>query len=233
MFPLNKSHIVHPMMVRTKENHVFKRMFSTILTRNNVAEIGRRLIPPAYKAFIAIHFFKSLSNPFSSSKVSRGTMVDPKVYISPSAIATRCSNASAFIRAISPFVSCIRATIKFFTTNFTMFDFASSTSRNMFKVLSKALFGTCFSSPRFCLPSVYFKLFSTNQAEDRNAMRSKNSGAFFGTCFPTTYTRGINVKNLSTNRTNHINTHFSSQPSTATLFSHSVNKTLWSVNPRA
>jgi len=165
---LNKSHVIHSMMIRTEQNDVIKRVFTSLFPRDNMTDIIRRLIPTANNAYIPKQPLKFLLH--IPSKI---TEIFINTFIARAPISAK-SNASTFIRTIFGLSLSAQRIIKRLSTHFTVFSFPS------FRVVTAYRFietpkRTKF--PSFCLiPSCrkFFLTYWTNQGHSCSFRQTSN-----------------------------------------------------------
>jgi len=161
VFTLDKAHIKHSMMIRTKHNHIFNAFCSTLLNRFNVANIVSGLLPTAYNTFI-----------FSQKEckaVSHGLDTLPPRNHSSSCQISRVPNARASQRTKSCSSPTRAIVLKSFSTNLTESDLFKLWD---FLKFSPSVFYPTFSRTCLCVARKFRpKLFPANGASLINSFK--------------------------------------------------------------
>ena len=171
------------MMVRAKKNHIFNTLFSTILNRDNMADIVRRLIPTAEKAFIPSNQKrKTISYSFDAMPIRR---------FSTSSQVSTMANSTTSQRAEPGMFSPRGVVLKRFSTYLAIFNLFKS--RHRFKFFS-SVFIKAF--PRAEFYSLFRMLYRKCSTTDRTSFVNPPE-SFSPVSFSSTFRRTIAFRMVS------------------------------------
>ncbi len=190
---MNKTHIQHPMMIRTKKNNIVERTFSSFTSWNNVTNIVRRLIPTTNSTPISVKPFEASMQSFPKI---RGIFINAFI---PFASFSAKSNPRALMRTKSRLSLSPYRIIEWFSAHLAVFSFQGSRPVIAYRFI-KTFKRTKF--PGFCLAPVHYKFLLTCRANQGHFCSFRQASNF--TLFRTINTLpiGMMLKRFSTKLAN-------------------------------
>ena len=189
---MNKSHIIHSMMIRTKQNNVIKRFFTSLFPRDNMTNIIRRLIPTTNNAYVSKQPLKFLLH--TPSKIT-GIFIN--AFIAGASISAK-GNANTFIRTIFGLSLSAQRIIKRLSAHFTISSFPGFRVMTAYRLI-EASKRTEF--PSFCLVPSHCKFFLTYWANQSHSCSFRQTSNFTLSRTINALSVGIMLKRFSTKLT--------------------------------